>query len=286
MRLFQELRHFPDFVKLSHSVFALPFALAALLLAQARFPDWCTLGLVVAAVFFARVAAMAFNRLADASYDTSNPRTAERHLPRKIISKATALGIVATSSIIFVVVAFAINRLAGMLSPVALGVVLGYSFTKRFTALSHFFLGAALGLAPIGAWVAARASLADGVPWLLGLAVMCWVAGFDMIYALQDEKFDREHGLHSMVVALGVERSLRLVRCLHVAMFLMLIGVGLLSKLHWPYFAGLVVVLGSLVWEDQLIRRLNENNLQRAFLNANALAGFGYLGATALGVLL
>ena len=286
MHGFQQLRHFPDFVKLSHSVFALPFALASLLLATARFPGWRTLGLVVAAVFFARAAAMAFNRLADASFDASNPRTAGRHLPRGMISRATAGGMVVVSSAFFVVVSFAINQLAGTLSPVALLIILGYSFAKRFTAFSHFWLGIALGLAPVGAWVAARAELSSIVPWLLGLAVMCWVAGFDMIYALQDEEFDRKHGLHSMVVALGKDRCLQLVRLLHTVMFLILVGVGLISRLHWPYFMGLLVVLGSLMWEDQLIRRLDEPNLQKAFLNANAVASFGYLGAAALGVYL
>lgn len=284
MNRLQELRHFPDFVKLSHSVFAMPFALASLLLAVNGLPGWRTLGLVIAAVVTARTTAMAFNRIADARFDAANPRTADRHLPAGKISSPMAWGIVMVSAGIFIVISWMINPLAGKLSPVALAVVTLYSFTKRFTRFSHFVLGAALGLAPVGAWVAQRAEVADLAPWLLGLAVMLWVAGFDMIYALQDAEFDRKHGLHSMVVSLGAKRTLRLVGVLHATMLALLVGVGLLLQLRWPYFAGLSLVVASLVWEQVLIRKLNAGNLQLAFLQANAAASFGYLAATALGV--
>jgi len=274
-----ELRHFPKFVKLSHSVFALPFGLAALLLAARGFPGWRTLSLVVGAVITARFAAMAFNRVADVKYDALNPRTAGRHLPSGQMSLSTAWGLVAAGSLLFVGIAVSINEPAAWLSPVALAIILGYSFTKRFTSLSHFWLGAALALAPLGAWISVRNELADPVPWLLALAVMLWVAGFDMIYALQDEAFDRTHGLHSMVVSLGPSKTLILVLVLHLAMLGMLLGIGILLRAGTPYFLGLLVVAASLAWEQWLIRQPDPAKLQLAFLQANALASFGYLAA-------
>ena len=278
----KELRYFPEFVKLSHSVFALPFALAALILAMKGVPDWRTLLLVIGAVISARFTAMAFNRIVDTHYDALNPRTADRHLPSGKMSIFTAWGIVVVGAFIFILISIMINKLAGMLSPVALVIILGYSFTKRFTSLSHFFLGAALGLAPLGAWVSARGTLNDLVPWLLALAVIFWVAGFDIIYALQDLEFDKVHNLHSMVVALGPKRSMILVRLLHAAMFLILVAIGFLLHLNPIYFGGLVIVLLSLIWEQWLMRRLDQKNIQTAFLQANALASFGYLGAVVL----
>jgi 4-hydroxybenzoate polyprenyltransferase len=286
MSLSQELRHFPDFVKLSHSVFALPFALAALLLASNGHPKMRIIILVIAALVTARTAAMAFNRIVDRTIDAKNPRTAIRHIPSGTVSLITAWIIVIVSTVLFIVISFSINRLAGYLSPVALLIIFGYSFTKRFTNFSHFVLGAALGLAPIGAWVAVLMNLESYIPWLIGLAVVLWVAGFDIIYAIQDVEFDRGHGLHSMVVTLGQPRALRLVGFLHSGMFVMLIFVGLLSKLGWFYFCGLAIVLVSLIWEQWLIRRLNQGNLQLAFLQANAGASFGYLIAVVMGIYL
>ncbi len=284
VKIFQELRHFPEFVKLSHSVFALPFGLAAMILAASGFPDWRTFLLIIGATVTARFAAMAFNRVVDAKYDAANPRTTERHLPSGRMSMFTAWLIVATGAILFMAISVWINHLAGILSPVALLVIFGYSFTKRFTRFSHFFLGAALGLAPLGAWVAVQNSLANFAPWLLALAVICWAAGFDMIYALQDEEFDRTHRLYSMVVNLGPQRTLVLVLVFHLIMFIILIVLGFILELHWSYFAGLLVVFASLCWEHWLMRQLKQGNLEKAFLQANALASFGYLGAMILGV--
>jgi len=285
MPFFKELRHFPDFVKISHSVFAMPFALAALLLGAGTFPSWRIVALVVIAVICARFTAMAFNRITDIKFDALNARTAQRHLPAGKISVSTAWLIVGVGILSFVLTSWKINPLAGWLSPVALLIVLGYSYMKRFTRFSHFVLGAALGLAPLGAWVAVRNDLHSLVPWLLAFAVMCWVAGFDMIYALPDVEFDRSHGLHSMVVALGEKHVLRLVLILHTAMLCILIWIGFLMKLEFLYFAGLLIVLGSLVWEQWLVRHLNDSNLQKAFFQANAIASFGFLGAVILGTL-
>lgn len=304
-RLISELKQVPEFVKISHSVFALPFALSSLLLASHGWPNLQKLSLVVAAVVSARLAAMAFNRLVDARIDASNPRTAMRHIPSGAISPSTAIAVILVGVGLFVWISFSINSLAGKLSPVALLVILGYSFTKRFTALSHFVLGAALGLAPLGAWVAARGELGSPTPWLLAVAVLCWVAGFDMIYAMQDEDYDRTHGLRSMVVVLGAERALRLVRLLHCTMFLLLVAVGIHRQMGSLYYAGLSIVLASLLWEQWLMRGLGgeggdgsqetesesqkmeekrQANLQIAFLQANGIASFGYLLATFLGL--
>ncbi len=284
MPLLQELRHFPGLVRWSHSAFALPFALASLLLAVGGLPGGRVLLLVMGAVLSARVAAMAFNRIADAELDALNPRTAERHLPSGRLSRATAWGIVLIASAVFVLIAALINPLAGLLSPVALVIVLGYSYTKRFTAWSHFVLGLALGLAPVGTWVAARAVLWDFIPWFLALAVICWVAGFDTIYSLHDNEFDRSHGLHSMGVVLGKPRALGLARALHAGMLIPLVGVGVLAGFPWPYYAGLAVVMAGLLWVHVLIRCSGTTNLEGASLGANTLVSFGYLGAVALGV--
>lgn len=286
MNLVRELRHFPGFVKWSHSVFALPFALASFCLADHRFPGWRLLGLVVGAVLTARVAAMAFNRIADVPLDLQNPRTASRHLPTGRVSRSTAWGIALGASIAFVLIAVSINHLAGILSPVALMIILGYSYTKRFTSLSHFVLGLALGLAPVGAWVAVRSTLWGWVPWLLTLAVIAWVAGFDIIYSLQDAHFDRIHGLHSMVVRLGKERALALARLLHVAMLAPLMGVGWMMRMPVSYYAVLTVILAGLFWIHILIYRGGATNLEGASLWANAIVSFGYLAAVTAGVYL
>jgi 4-hydroxybenzoate polyprenyltransferase len=225
---------------------------------------------------------MAFNRVVDRRFDALNPRTAERHLPSGKVSLPTAWFMIILGIIIFLIASACINRLALALSPIALIVILGYSFTKRFTSLSHFVLGLALSLAPLGAWVAVRGELFSLVPWCLALAVLCWVAGFDMIYAMQDHQFDAKTGLHSMVVAIGPQRCLQLVRTLHLLMFVLLIIVGLISELKWPYFVGLSVVLASLTWEQWLMRHGEQRNLQKAFLQANGIASFGYLAAVIL----
>jgi 4-hydroxybenzoate polyprenyltransferase len=298
-RFLSELRHLPGLVRLSHSVFALPFALAAFALGWylpsksaggaaalqgGGAPPWRLLGLVVAAVVLARTAAMAFNRVADADLDARNPRTAGRHLPAGLVSRSTAWGIVVVSLAAFAGVCALINGLAFALSPVAMAAVLGYSLTKRFTRWSHFALGLALGIAPVGAWVAARGVLFEAAPWLIALAVMFWVAGFDVVYATQDAEFDRSAGLHSLAVSLGTERALRLVPWLHGGMLAALVAVGPVLGLGWAYHAGLLVVVASILWEMRLIARREDREMQASFLRANALASFGYLGAAVLGL--
>ncbi len=277
MRFAAELRHLPDFVKISHSVFALPFALASLILASDGWPGGRPLLLVIAAVVTARLAAMTFNRIADRKWDALNPRTQERHLPTGKISLPTAWLVLLWTTAAFIFIAGLINHLAFILSPVALAFVLGYSFTKRFTSFSHFVLGAALGIAPLGAWVAARGELASTTPWLLALSVLCWVAGFDIIYALQDEGFDRTQQLHSMVVRLGPAAALRLVRLLHLIMWFLLFAIRWVTPTTWAYDAGCGLIAGFLLWEHWLMCRSNPDGLQKAFFHANALVSFAYL---------
>ncbi len=226
----------------------------------------------------------AFNRVVDARFDALNSRTAGRDLPAGRMTPPTAWGIVASGSVLFILISAAINPLAGMLSPIALLLVLGYSTTKRFTRFSHFFLGAALGLAPLGDWVAVRASLADAGPWWIALAVMLWVAGFDIIYAIQDIEFDRKQGLHSLAATLGTRRAVIVARGLHALMWLCLVAAGMALRQSPLYFAGLLLVLGALLWEDWLVRRMNQRNLEGRLLLANAAASFGYLAAVLLGL--
>ena len=193
------------FIRFSHTVFALPFAAGSMLVAAKGLPSLVTIGLILLAMVFARTAAMAFNRIADWEMDKLNPRTAGRH---KLVSKATAYALVGVSSLAFLAVCSLINPICFLLSPVALAVIFFYSFTKRFTSYTQFFLGLSLAIAPVGAWLAVRGQF-DWPPIILALGVIFWVSGFDLIYATQDYDFDRKQGLHSMVVRYGVPASLR-----------------------------------------------------------------------------
>src|SRR6266545_4552904 len=222
-------------IRFSHTIFALPFALGALIVSANGWPSSRILLLVVICMVFARTAAMLFNRLVDWSLDQRNPRTASRHL---LVSKPAALVLLAVSSAGFVLAAAAINRLTFLLAPVALALIFFYSITKRFTSATHFFLGLALAIAPVGAWIAqtGRINLA---PLVLGAGVICWVAGFDLIYATQDYDFDRSEDIRSLVVKLGIARSLRLAQLLHLGMFAALIAFGLSAKLGFFYYCGM-----------------------------------------------
>src|SRR4029434_3580220 len=209
-------------IRFSHTIFALPFALGALVVAANGLPSLRTFVLVVVCMVFARTAAMLFNRLVDWSLDQHNPRTASRHL---LISKSGAIVLLAISSAGFLLGAAAINRLTLILAPVALALVFFYSLTKRFTSATHFFLGLALAVAPVGAWIAQTGRI-DFAPIVLAAGVVCWVAGFDLIYATQDYDFDRREGIRSLVVKLGITRSLRLAQLLHLLTFVALIAFG------------------------------------------------------------
>lgn len=240
-----------------------------MLVAADGWPGWRLFGLILLAMVCARTAAMGFNRLADWQIDQRNPRTAGRH---KLVSRGVAISITVASAGAFVVVAFFINRLCFALSPVALTIVFFYSLTKRFTDFTQLFLGLALAVSPVGAWLAVTGSLAWPPLWL-ALAVLLWVAGFDLIYATQDEKFDRRAGLHSMVVRLGTSRSLRLAQWLHVAMLAGLTGFGITAELGVAYYGGLAAILLALIYEHQVVKRGDLEAIHTAFFQANAWVG-------------
>lgn len=268
------LRHYLSLVKFSHTVFALPFALVGFMMGlkavQFRF-DWSTALLVLICMVSARTAAMAFNRWADREIDAKNERTKNREIPAGIIPAGKSLILVIISCVVFILCTWFINRLCFFLSPVALAVILGYSFTKRFTPLSHFILGLGLSFAPIGAYLAVTGSFA-WPPLLISLAVLFWVSGFDIIYALQDEAFDRQMKLYSIPVWLGIKNALIFSRLMHFVCSLLLIAVyafdpsGFIYPLAWIVFTALLIYQHSLVRPDDLSR------VNMAFFTTNGLA--------------
>lgn len=264
-------------VKFSHSVFALPFALSGATLAAMEVGITGTRVLwIMVAMVAARNAAMSFNRLADRRLDAENPRTAARELPAGRLSQKAAWGFTAVLAAVFVFAAFRLGPLCGWLSPVALCVVFGYSFTKRFTWASHLVLGLSLAMAPVGGWLAVSGRF-SALAWLLGAAVLFWVAGFDVIYACEDVEFDRRSGLFSIPARFGIRRALVLARLLHAGALAALAGVGLLARLHPVYWAGWMVIAGLLVWEHRLVRDDDLSQLGMAFFNMNGLISVIYL---------
>lgn len=261
------------FIRFSHTIFALPFALGAMLVAADGWPAWPTVGLILLCMVFARTAAMTFNRLADWQIDQRNPRTAERHT---LVSHGAAIVLLLVSSAAFVATTWWINRLCFYLSPVALIVVFFYSLTKRFTSLSHFFLGLALAVSPVGAWLAVSGHFA-WPPLILALAVLLWVAGFDIIYATQDHEFDRAAGLRSLVVRLGVPRSLRWAQALHWIMLAILVAFGRSARLGPAFYASLVLVAGALIYEHHSAAQLDVRGINQAFFTSNAFVGLVFV---------
>jgi 4-hydroxybenzoate polyprenyltransferase len=294
-RLWRALGRWAGFVKLEHTVFALPFAVASMALAAREnrgWPGWRVFGLILAAMFCARTCAMSFNRIADREYDRANPRTAGRHLPAGAVSLAGAWTLCLTAAAGLVAASWLLNEVCAALSPVALMVVCFYSLTKRFTDFSHLFLGLALALAPIGAWLAVKGNFhffPDGartlensaiLPLLLAAAVVFWLAGFDIIYALQDYEFDRAHGLHSLVVRWGVNNALAAAFLSHVIMWMTLMVFGLLARFRLAYFAGLLFILGCLLLEHWLARRRSLNWITHAFFRLNAVISVVFVVVT------
>jgi 4-hydroxybenzoate polyprenyltransferase len=265
-------------IRFSHTIFALPFALGALLVAANGHPTLRTLFLVLVCMVLARTAAMLFNRLSDWSIDQKNPRTANRHL---LVKKPIVWSLLALSAAGFLIASAAINRLAALLAPVALFIVFFYSLTKRFTNATHFFLGLALAVAPAGAWIAQTGRL-DLPPLILGAGVICWVAGFDLIYATQDIDFDRQEGLHSLVVRLGVTQSLRLAQWLHFLMFLALIAFGFAASLGATYYATMLLVAAALVYEHRSASKQDLIGTNRAFFQSNAFVSTVFVIAVAV----
>lgn len=262
-------------VKFSHSIFALPFALMGAWLAAGGPPGATTLGLIVVAAVAARTAAMAFNRYIDRDIDASNPRTSGREIPSGQLSPAFAAGLTAISSAVFVGVAFALNPLAGKLSPVVLSVLLGYSLVKRFSALVHLVLGVALGLAPLGAWIAVRGSFEGDLTaiLLLFVTVWTWVAGFDLIYSCQDAEFDAARGLHSIPARIGIAGALRVSRALHVLSVAALVGVAVVGGLGWVFWSAVGVAALLLAWEQSIVRADDLSRVDVAFFTLNGWVG-------------
>lgn len=266
-------------IKFSHSVFALPFALTAAALAAAEGVSLRQIGWIVVAMVGARSAAMGFNRLADHEIDARNPRTAGRELPMGALRRAEVWGFVALSAGALVLAAWRLNPLCLLLSPLALAIVFGYSYAKRFTPLSHLLLGLSLGIAPVGAWLAIRGRF-DAAPVVLALGVMAWVAGFDIIYACQDVDFDRQAGLHSIPARLGVGRALAIARGLHVLALLFLASLYWLAPLSPLYWLGLALVAALLAYEHSLVAADDLSRVDAAFFTVNGWISVGYFAAT------
>jgi 4-hydroxybenzoate polyprenyltransferase len=270
-----------SFVRFSHSVFALPFALTGALLAWRTAPfSWTQVLWIIVCMVAARSAAMGFNRLADAHHDALNPRTAMRELPRGAMSRTEAAVFVIVSSIVFVFGASRLNTLCLILSPVALAIVFWYSLAKRYTAYTQLFLGLAMAVAPVGGWIAAGGG-AGIEPWLLGLAIGLWVGGFDILYACQDLDFDRGHGLRSIPTRYGVRRSILLSRLMHVGAVIAMAALWQAANLPALYLAGVAFVAVLLVYEQSLVSPDDLSQVKKAF-DLNGYVGIVYFAVTAL----
>jgi 4-hydroxybenzoate polyprenyltransferase len=286
----QAIRSYLSLIKFSHTVFAMPFALIGFTLGVSyRFQENQVNGnffgvrhlswlnfidifiFVLLCMVFARSAAMAFNRYLDKNFDALNPRTAIREIPSGIISANSALLFTIVCSLLFMVSAFLLNPLCFYLSPVALTVILGYSYTKRFTPLCHLILGLGLSLAPIGAYLAVTAQFAL-IPVLFSMAVLLWVSGFDIIYALQDEEFDRAQGLHSIPAAVGKAKALKISESLHFICAMVLLYVYIGSDFSWLYLTGWLIFITMLIYQHSLVKPNDLSKVNIAFMTANGIA--------------
>ena len=290
-KLLNRLHTYASFVRFSHSVFALPFALTGALLAVHREMtegrlETGTIAVrvvwIVVAMVAARSAAMGFNRLADARHDALNPRTSMRELPRGAMTTREAAVFVIVSSAVFVFAAWKLGPVCFVLSPVALAIVFWYSLAKRFTSYTQLFLGLAMAVAPVGGWLAAGGR-GGWEPWLLGVAIGTWVGGFDILYACQDLDFDRAHGLQSIPVRFGVARSLTISRLMHVVTVLCLIALGPIAGLGLIYLAGVAGVGALLAYEQSLVTEQDLSQVKRAF-DLNGYVGILYLLSTAAAI--
>lgn len=308
MNLFKTITTWAEFVKLSHTIFALPFAFASMVVAAREsrgWPGWQKFGLILAAMVCARTCAMAFNRIMDRKFDALNPRTAQRHLPAGKISLMSAWLLWVVSAAGLIAASFFLNPICFYLAPVAIVVICFYSLTKRFTDYTHVFLGIALALAPIGAWLAVRGEFgflpsssetvgaagdvarvwikqfATGlIPIILAFAVVFWLIGFDIIYALQDYEFDRAHGLRSLVVAWGPKNALRAAFLSHMIMCGLLLLFGLLCGFRIAYIIGWLLIVLCLLLEHWIARRRSLHWVQNAFFRLNAVVSIAFLAVT------
>jgi 4-hydroxybenzoate polyprenyltransferase len=280
-----KILNYASLIRFSHTIFALPFAMASVVLAWPRHPVTLrALTWIIVAMVGARSAAMGFNRLADRRFDAFNPRTRGWELPQGAVKVSEAVILTAAMSLLFVFAAYELSWLCFLLSPLALAIVFFYSLTKRFTWASHLFLGLALAIAPVGAWLAvAGAAVSVGelaTPLLLGFAVLFWLAGFDIIYSLQDREFDRQQGLNSIPVRFGVAGALRLSSFFHLITIVFLALVGVAAALGFIYWIGFAAVGVVLIWEHRIVTAHDLSRIDRAFFDYNAYVSLAYLLAT------
>jgi 4-hydroxybenzoate polyprenyltransferase len=287
----QRIRQYLSLIKFSHTVFALPFALIGFTLGVNSMQDKASLNLpllfaeVLLCMVFARSAAMSFNRWLDRKFDAMNPRTAQREIPAGIIKENNALTFVIINSVLFVATTWFINPICFYLSFVALFVVLFYSYTKRFTALCHLVLGVGLALAPVGAYIAVT-GVFHIVPILFGFSVFTWVAGFDIIYALQDEEFDRSQKLHSIPAALGKKNALLVSTLLHICSASFIIAAGIKGDLNWVYWIGAAFYCSMLVYQHLLVKPNDLSKVNMAFGNTNGFASVVFAVFTIISILI
>ena len=268
--IYRKLKIILDMIKFEHTIFALPFAIMSAFLASDGLPPLGKCGWILAAMVGARSCAMAFNRLVDAKIDGENPRTTMRAIPAGLISTGSAWIFTVVSATLLVASAYQLDPLAFALSPLALGITLGYSYTKRFTLLSHFWLGLSLSIAPVGAWIAIKGSF-DWIPMLLGLCVLLWTAGFDIIYACQDFEFDRKNRLHSVPARFGIRWALWFSSALHLITVSILVGLAVLPNLGALYLIGVGVVTLILIYEHAIVRPNNLSRVNLAFFTLNGM---------------
>jgi 4-hydroxybenzoate polyprenyltransferase len=285
MAILATVRTYLEMIRFAHTLFALPFAFMGALLAAGGIPSAPTLGWILAAMVGARSGAMGVNRLADRHLDAANPRTRDRALPQGRITPAAALAFTVAAFGLFLLAAWQLNPLCFTLAPIAILIVSGYSYTKRFTAASHLILGLSLALAPIGAWIAVTGQL-DLAPLVLGAAVLFWVAGFDVLYALLDVEFDRRTGLFSIPARLGAPAALWLARLFHLLTLAGLLLLVPLLGLGWAYRAGLVLAAALLTYEHLLLARHGLKKLDVAFFNVNGILSVAMFLATVADLLL
>lgn len=276
------MKQYLSLVKFSHTIFALPFALIgfalAILYEQQSF-DWRKLLLMLVCMVTARNAAMAFNRYLDRTFDAKNPRTANREVPAGIISPKRALGFTIINCAFFILATWFINKICFFLAPVALFVILFYSYTKRFTPLCHLVLGVGLALAPIGAYLTVTGYF-DMIPLMFSFIVLTWVSGFDIIYALQDEEFDKANHLNSIPAALGKKNALMVSNVLHLISALLIIAVGYLAGFHWLYWVGAIIVIALLIYQHTLVKPHDLSKVNLAFGTTNGIISVLYAAFT------
>lgn len=263
-----KIKIFLDMIKFSHTIFALPFALTSAFIASNGLPEFRKFFWIIVAMVSARTGAMSFNRLVDMHIDAKNPRTKDRPLPKGLISKSAVIFYTIISFLILILSAYMLNKLCFYLSPVAIFILTGYSLTKRFTHFSHLVLGLALAGAPLGAWIAIK-GVVELLPVILSCAVLFWVAGFDILYALQDYEFDKKEGLHSIPVKFGIKKSIIISRIFHILMVLLLTYIYFLGKFGLIYLIGIVVISALLIYEHSLVKENDLSKLDIAFFNMN-----------------